>query len=101
MSPKRRPERASGRGDPGIPGEAAIPDTSSRTVTELLHAWRAWDQKALDDLLPLVYDKLRRLSSRYLRPERGGHTLQTTALVHEAYLKLVDADIPWQDRVHF
>ena len=70
-------------------------------MTALLHAWRAGDQKALDDLLPLVYDKLRRLASRYLRAERGGHTLQTTALVHEAYLKLVVADIPWQDRVHF
>lgn len=72
-----------------------------RTVTGLLHAWRAGDQRALDDLLPLVYEKLRRMASRYLRSERGGHTLQTTALVHEAYLKLVGADIPWKDRVHF
>jgi RNA polymerase sigma factor (TIGR02999 family) len=72
-----------------------------RTVTGLLHAWRAGDQRALDDLLPLVYEKLRRMASRYLRSERGGHTLQTTALVHEAYLKLVGAEIPWKDRVHF
>ncbi len=76
-------------------------ESKSRTVTGLLHAWSAGDPKALDDLLPLVYGKLRRLASRYLRAERSDHTLQTTALVHEAYIKLVGADIPWKDRVHF
>ncbi|MGH9749679.1 MAG: sigma-70 family RNA polymerase sigma factor [Candidatus Polarisedimenticolia bacterium] len=70
-------------------------------MTGLLQAWRAGDQKALDGLMPLVYDKLRRMASACLRSERGGHTLQTTALVHEAYLRLVGADIPWNDRIHF
>lgn len=78
-----------------------MPESRSRTVTGLLHAWREGDPRALDDLLPLVYSKLRRLASRYLRAERPGHTLQTTALVHEAYIKLVGTDIPWKDRVHF
>jgi RNA polymerase sigma factor (TIGR02999 family) len=55
----------------------------------------------MDDLLPLVYDRLRRLAGRHLRSERPGHTLQTTALVHEAYLQLMEADVPWQDRAHF
>ena len=78
-----------------------MPESRSRTVTGLLHAWREGDPGAIDDLLPLVYGKLRRLASRYLRGERPDHTLQTTALVHEAYIKLVGADIPWKDRVHF
>jgi len=95
----RRPHRDDRRGR-GPEGET-ITDPTSRTVTGLLHAWRAGDPKALDDLLPLVYDHLRRLARAYLRSERSGHTLQTTALVHEAYLRLVGADIPWKDRVHF
>ena len=65
--------------------------TPSRTeVTDLLIDWSKGDEEALNKLMPLVYDELHRLASRYLRHERPGHTFQTTALVHEAYLKLVD-----------
>lgn len=70
-------------------------------VSQLLEAWRQGDLDALDRLLPLVYDELRALASRHFRHERAGHTLQTTALVHEAYLKLVGADVRWEGRKHF
>jgi RNA polymerase sigma-70 factor, ECF subfamily len=71
-------------------------------ITQLLKAWRAGDRTALDRLTPLVYDRLRRLASHYVRQERAGQTLQRTALVHEAYVRLIDgADIDWQDRGHF
>ena len=63
---------------------------SRKDVTALLVDWSEGDEQALDELMPLVYDELHRLAGRYLRRERAGHTLQTTALVHEAYLKLVD-----------
>ncbi len=72
-----------------------------REVTELLVAWREGDERALDQLMPLVYEELRRLASGYMKSERPDHTLRTTALVHEAYLRLVDTDVPWQDRIHF
>lgn len=62
---------------------------------------RTGDQDALESLIPIVYDELRRLARRHLRKESKGHTLQTTALVHEAYLRLVGAEIPFNDRVHF
>ena len=77
--------------------------TLSQTgVTELLADWSNGDQEALNKLIPLVYDELHKLASRYLRRERSDHTLQTTALVHEAYLKLVDQkDANWQNRVQF
>ncbi len=77
--------------------------TSSRQdVTDLLIDWSKGDQEALNKLMPLVYDELHRLASRHLRHERPGHTLQTTALVHEAYLKLVDQrNMTWQNRVQF
>ena len=76
--------------------------TSGHQVTQLLHRWRDGDSVALESLLPLVYAELRRLASRYLASERAGHTLQPTALVHEAYLRMLEgADRPWQDRVHF
>jgi len=77
--------------------------TRSRTdVTDLLIEWGKGDQEALNQLMPLVYDELHRLASRHLRHERPGHTLQTTALVHEAYLKLVDQkNMTWQNRVQF
>jgi RNA polymerase sigma factor (TIGR02999 family) len=71
------------------------------SVTQLLRAWRAGEPAALDELMPLVYDELRRLARRHLRAEAPGNTLSPTALVHEAFLRLVDADVPWQDRVHF
>jgi RNA polymerase sigma factor (TIGR02999 family) len=74
---------------------------SPKTVTQLLLEWRQGDQQALDQLMPLVYDELRQLASRQLRRERPGHTLQTTALVHEAYLRLIDQNVSWQNRTHF
>lgn len=74
--------------------------TQSKSVTELLHAWREGDQAALGRLIPIVHDELRRLAEGYMRGERPGHTLQTTALVDEAYLRLVDARADWQDRAH-
>src|SRR6266576_6818978 len=71
-------------------------------VTELLVRWSSGDQKALDKLMPLVYSELRRLATNYLRRERQNHTLQPTALVNEAYLKLVDQRKPrWQNRAQF
>jgi RNA polymerase sigma-70 factor, ECF subfamily len=71
-------------------------------ITQLLRAWRGGDETALARLTPLVYDRLRRLASHYVRRERAGQTLQRTALVHEAYVRLVEgADIDWQDRGHF
>lgn len=70
-------------------------------VTRLLSAWRSGDARALDRLTPLVYDELRELAHRYMRRERPGHTLQATAVVHEAFVRLVGVDIPWQDRGHF
>src|SRR5262245_66327806 len=74
----------------------------NQEVTQLLRAWRAGDRQALDDLLPMVYDELRRLAAHYLRGERQDHTLQSSALVHEAYLRLVEQDgIDWQSRAHF
>lgn len=73
----------------------------STHVTRLLLDWRGGNQDALDNLLPLVYDELRGLARRHMAAEADGHTLQPTALVHEAYVRLVDADIAWQDRAHF
>ena len=75
---------------------------SSQNVTQLLIGWSKGDKEALDTLLPLVYEELRKQAARYLRHERPGHTLQTTALIHEAYLKLVDQkNVHWQNRAHF
>ena len=73
----------------------------TQEVTQLLVKLSDGDRSALDDLLPLVYDELRRLADRYLRRERSDHTLQATALVNEAYLRLVDQNVPWQNRAHF
>jgi len=70
-------------------------------VTRLLQEWGGGNKAALDDLMPVVYEQLRKLAARCLRAERPDHTLRATALVHEAYLRLVDADVAWQDRVHF
>ena len=75
---------------------------SPKDVTELLVDWSNGDKEALNELIPLVYNELRRLASRYLRHERPDHTLQTTALVHEAYLRLVnEKNGNWQNRVQF
>jgi RNA polymerase sigma factor (TIGR02999 family) len=76
--------------------------TTQTRVTELLLALDRGHREALDELVPLVYDELRRIARRRLRQERGGHTLSTTALVHEAYFKLVQLDrIQWQSGAHF
>jgi RNA polymerase sigma factor (TIGR02999 family) len=72
------------------------------TITELLHAWSDGEREGADALVPLVYEELKRQARRYLRRERAGHTLQTTALVNEAYLKLIDQrNVRWQNRAHF
>ena len=71
-------------------------------MTELLRAWSDGDQRALDELTPIVYAELRRLAHRYMRRERPDHSLQTTALVNEAYIRLVDYKrMQWQNRAHF
>jgi RNA polymerase sigma-70 factor (ECF subfamily) len=74
---------------------------ASQNVTQLLLAWERGDEAARDELIPLVYDALRRIARHHLRGERAGHTLQTTALINEAYLKLVEQSVPWQSREHF
>jgi len=76
--------------------------SSSLSITELLEAWTNGDKEALDKLIPLVHDELYRLAARHMRGERKSHTLQTTALVNEAYCKLVDLkSMRWQNRAHF
>jgi RNA polymerase sigma factor (TIGR02999 family) len=75
--------------------------TERQLVTRLLKQWGGGNKEALDELMPVVYQQLRRLAAICLRSERTNHTLRATALVHEAYLRLVDADVAWQDRVHF
>jgi RNA polymerase sigma factor (TIGR02999 family) len=77
-------------------------ETPAHDVTQLLQAWSEGDERALDKLMPLVYRELHRLAQRYMAHERPGHTLQTTALVNEAYLRLVDAGkVNFQNRAHF
>jgi len=74
----------------------------SRQVTELLVRWRKGDRQALDALIPLVYGELRRIAQHFLQREKPGHTLQSTALVHEAYVRMVGQNLPeWQSRAHF
>jgi RNA polymerase sigma-70 factor (ECF subfamily) len=76
--------------------------TPQNEITRLLKAWRAGDKRALDELIPLVYDDLRRVARRHMAGEREGHTLQTTALVNEAYVRLVDSkQATLKDRTHF
>lgn len=71
-------------------------------ITQLLNEWSDGDERALDRLTPLVYEELRQQAARYLRRERPGHTMQTTALINEAYLRLIDAkEVRWQGRAHF
>ena len=77
------------------------PAPDRQLVTQLLQQWGAGDKQALDQLMPIVYDQLHKIASNCLRSERPDHTLRATALVHEAYLRLVQADVNWQDRVHF
>ena len=76
--------------------------SSAHEITQLLRAWSKGDQEALDKLTPLVYEELHRAAHRYMAQERPGHILQTTALVNEVYLRLVDIrEVIWQDRAHF
>ena len=86
-----------------MPGQnEEVAAASSSEVTALLQAWSDGDRGALDRLTPIVYDELRRLARRYLRWERTGHSLQTAALVNEAYMRLVDYKrMQWQNRAHF
>ncbi len=73
----------------------------SDDFTSLLGAWRAGDQEALNQLTPLVYDELRRLARRYMARERPGHTLQATEVVNQAFLRMINVEVSWQDRAHF
>ena len=78
------------------------PPRQEHEITQLLAEWREGNQAALDDLYPLVYDELHRLARRYMSRERKGHTLQTTALINEAYVRLVDQrNVHWANRSHF
>jgi len=79
-----------------------MPAPESHEVTGLLLAWSEGDKDAFDRLMPLVYEELHRLAQSYMRRERANQTLQTTALIHEAYLRLIDASrVQWQNRAHF
>ena len=81
---------------------AEIPPEVSQEITQLLLAWNEGDGQALDRLMPLVQDELHRLAHRYMAGERLGHPLQTTALINEAYLRLIDSSrVRWQNRAHF
>jgi RNA polymerase sigma factor (TIGR02999 family) len=76
--------------------------THPQEITQLLLAWGSGDERALEELMPLVYDELRKVAARHMRRQTPGHTLQTTALVNEAYLRLIDASkVRWQNRAHF
>jgi len=78
------------------------PRDPSRNITKMLRAWSGGSGEALEELMPLVYDELHRQAARYLRHERPNHTLQTTALINEAYLKLIDQrEVNWESRTHF
>jgi len=82
--------------------QITTPTGSPQEVTQLLIDWSRGDQAALDSLMPLVYEELRRLARRYMRRERVGHTLQTTALINEAYLRLIEQQqVQWHNRAHF
>lgn len=77
-------------------------ETSPQQITQLLLAWGNGDQAALETLMPLVYDELRKVAARHMRRQRPDHSLQTTALVNEAYMRLIDSSqVRWQNRAHF
>src|SRR5215475_4568076 len=79
-----------------------MPGAECSETTQLLRAWARGDQTALEQLTPRVYNELRRIAARFMQDERPGNTIQTTALVHEAYLKLIDiTNVDWQHRAHF
>jgi RNA polymerase sigma factor (TIGR02999 family) len=82
--------------------EFFMPQPSSEEITQLLLAWGDGDKSALERLMPLVYEEMRKIARRYMNRQRPGHTLQTTALVNEAYLRLIDSNkVQWQNRAHF
>jgi RNA polymerase sigma-70 factor (ECF subfamily) len=86
---------------PGVPSDPMV-NASGHDVTQLLHAWASGDEAALTRLMPLVYEEIHRLARRYMAQERPDHALQTTALVNELYLRLIDVkNVDWQDRNHF
>jgi len=78
-----------------------VQQPASKDVTRLLAEWSKGDRAALEALMPLVYSELRRVAGSYLKHEKSSHTLSPTALVHEAYLRLVTQKVPWQSRAHF
>ena len=78
-----------------------VPLPAAPGPTQLLYAWRAGDASALDRLMPMLYEELSRQAHFALASERGEHTLETRALVHEVYLRLINANVAWQDRAHF
>jgi RNA polymerase sigma-70 factor (ECF subfamily) len=79
-----------------------MPRPASQGVTKLLLAWRQGNQEALDELMPIVYEELRRQAHHYMQGERKGHSLQTTALINETYLRLLDCSkVTWKNRMHF
>ncbi len=86
----------------GALSEVLMTSAGSHELTRLLHAWSKGDQSALEKLTPFVYDELHRVAHRYLSRERRGHTLQTTALINEAYARLIDSgEMNWENRTHF
>ncbi len=87
--------------EPERDAQQVVTPVDRQAVTRLLHEIAGGSKQAFDELMPVVYGQLRKLASRCLMAERPDHTLRATALVHEAYLRLVDSDIAWQDRVHF
>jgi RNA polymerase sigma factor (TIGR02999 family) len=85
-----------------LEAEQRLNTTGNHEVTHLLQSWSSGNRAAMADLLPLVYDELRRLAASYMRFEAPGHTLQATALVHEAYMKLIQQrEVSWKSRAHF
>src|SRR5581483_6225267 len=90
-------QKRSSRGEQFFTGFRAYNSKTVDDISKLLRAWTGGDQNALEDLIPIVYGELRRLAHHYMKSERTGHSLQTTALVHEAYLRLVDCErMQWQ-----
>jgi RNA polymerase sigma-70 factor (ECF subfamily) len=85
-----------------LPGKGAdVTRPAPQEVSQLLRAWSHGDRDALDQLVPIVYDELHRMARRYMSHKRDGNTLQTTALINEAYLRLIDIKVEWQNRAHF